>query len=86
MIEVSFSPKFIRRYGALEKELGNEVYEKIELLKNSNNHTSLKVHKLKGRHSDCYSFSVNYKVRVIFEYLSKKEITLLTVGDHEIYK
>ncbi len=86
MIEVAFSPKFMKKYNDLEKDLQDEVYEKITLLKNTKSHSQLKVHKLHGKHSDCFGFSVNYKVRIIFEYLSKKEVVLLTVGDHDIYK
>lgn len=86
MIEVAFSPKFVRRYKTLDKDLCDEIYEKINLLKDQSNHSQLKVHKLKGKLSNYYSFSVNYKIRIVFQYLSKDEIVLLTVGDHDIYR
>ena len=70
----------------LEKGLVEEVLEKIELFKDSENHKILKVHKLQGQLSDLHSFSVNYKIRVVFEYLSKNEAVLLMVGDHDVYR
>ena len=86
MIEVNYKPTFIKSFDNLENDLQNEIIEKIELLKDQRNHKQLKVHKLHGRIKDKYSFSVNYKYRIIFIYESKKEIVLLAVGDHEIYK
>ncbi len=69
----------------LEQGLIEEIFYKIDILKNSNDYTSLKIHKLHGKLKDQFSFSVNYKIRIVFEYESKKEIVLLAVGDHSIY-
>ena len=70
----------------LEKALLYEALEKIELFKNENNHKMLKVHKLHGSFSNYLSFSVNYKFRIIFRYISKSEVLFLDIGDHDIYK
>ena len=83
---VSFKPTFIRQLNKLEPNLQEEALEKVELFKNEKNHRQLKVHKLKGPLLGRYSFSVNYKFRIIFTYLSKKEAVLMAIGDHEIYK
>jgi len=83
---VSFLPSFVKKLKSLELDLQDEVMEKIELFKDEKNHKQLKVHKLHGILSGRYSFSVNYKTRVIFLYFSKNEAVLLAVGDHEIYK
>ena len=83
---VSFLPLFVKKLKSLELDLQDEVMEKIELFKDEKNHKQLKVHKLHGILSGRYSFSVNYKTRVIFLYFSKNEAVLLAVGDHEIYK
>jgi len=85
-MEVSFKPSFIRKFNSLTDELRTETLEKIELFKNTENHRRLRVHRLKGRLSNCYSFSVNYKFRIIFSYLSKNEAVLLAIGDHEVYE
>lgn len=70
----------------LEKSLQDEVFEKIELLKSTENHRVLKVHKLHGELRNCFGFSVNYKIRIVFEYESKNSVILLAIGDHDIYK
>ena len=86
MISVLFKPTFVRQVNKLEKDLQVEVFEKIELFKDLKNHQSLKVHKLHGVLGDCYSFSVNYQTRVVFQYLSKKEVVCVAIGDHEVYR
>jgi mRNA-degrading endonuclease YafQ of YafQ-DinJ toxin-antitoxin module len=86
-MDVAFSPAFLRRFKKLDARLQDEAIEKIELFKDLENHGFLKVHKLNGPFSDCHSFSVNHKTRIIFEYLdrSKGEVVLHAIGDHEIY-
>lgn len=86
MLEINYKPSFISLYEEAEVSLRVEIKEKIALFRNKNNHKSLKVHKLHGKLKACYSFSVNYKIRIVFEYLSKNEVALLAVGDHDLYK
>ena len=85
MLQIMYAPHFVRQFKRLPTELQNEAIEKIEILRHTSNHTSLKVHKLHGRFSRCFSFSVNFKTRIVFEYVSKKEVALLAIGDHRIY-
>ncbi|MBI2476049.1 MAG: type II toxin-antitoxin system mRNA interferase toxin, RelE/StbE family [Candidatus Taylorbacteria bacterium] len=86
MITVSYKPSFIKKVRHLDKELYQEVLDKIELLKDERDHTMLKVHKLHGHFKNCYSFSVDYRIRIIFQYESKKEVVLISIGDHEVYR
>ena len=67
-------------------EVQEEAFERIELFKKVEHHQKLKVHKLKGRLSSHYSFSVTYSHRIVFSYESKNEVVFLTIGDHDIYK
>ena len=60
--------------------------ERINLFKDVENHKKLKVHKLKGRLADVYSFSITYSHRVVFSYESKDAVVFLAVGNHDIYK
>ena len=83
---IHYKPTFLRQYNNLEPQLQEEVTEKIELFKNPQYHKRLKVHKLKGLLSSYYGFSVNYKIRIVFYYLSKKEAVLMVIGNHDIYK
>ncbi|MCC6323755.1 type II toxin-antitoxin system RelE/ParE family toxin [Candidatus Nomurabacteria bacterium] len=85
-MEILYKPIFIRQFNKLEVNLQEEVFEKIELFKNAKNHKLLKVHKLKGKFEDCYSFSVNYSFRIVFSYDSKTRVQFLSIGDHDVYK
>ncbi|MCX6755645.1 MAG: hypothetical protein NT068_03895 [Candidatus Nomurabacteria bacterium] len=86
MLKVIYAPIFVRKFEKLEKDLQDEAFEKIELFKDSKNHESLKVHKLHGRFKNQYSFYVNYKIRIVFEWQNKDEVAFLVIGDHDLYK
>lgn len=85
-MEILFKQTFIRQFNKLENDLQEEVLEKIDVFKNTDNYKILKVHKLKGKLNDEYSFSINYRFRIVFNYLSKKEVVFLYIGDHDVYK
>ena len=82
---VSYKPSFIRQINKLEQSLVDEALDKIDIFKNSPNNPTLKIHKLHGKLKDKWSFSVNYKIRIVFQYESKKEIALLAIDDHDVY-
>ena len=84
-MKVAFTHKFIKTFEKLPAALLEEALQRIELLKDKNNHKALKVHKLHGPLTGKWSFSVNYKIRIIFSFYTKEEIVLLTIGDHKIY-
>ncbi len=80
-----FTPRFVRMIGTLPPDLQEEVYEKVELVQDPKNHPVLKVHKLQGKLKGIWSFSVNYKTRIVFE-ITKEGYLLHAVGDHDVYK
>ncbi|HEY4479278.1 MAG TPA: type II toxin-antitoxin system mRNA interferase toxin, RelE/StbE family [Candidatus Paceibacterota bacterium] len=84
-MEIVYKPTFVRQFDKLELTLQEETLEKITLLKNTKNHKLLKVHKLHGPLAGRYSFSVNYKIRIVFSYTGRKEVVLLAIGDHAVY-
>ena len=86
MIQVSFKASFVKQFNKLDHVLAEEIIEKIALFKNLDNHTKLKVHKLHGKLKTIWSFSVNYKIRIVFIYESKNEVVFLAIGDHDVYK
>jgi len=86
MLNLIYTSIFLKEYNSLEASLQEEVSEKIVLFCNKDNHKNLKVHKLHGALKDRYSFSVNYKIRIVFRYLSSNEVALFDLGDHDLYK
>ncbi len=83
---VRYKPSFIREFKKLPKDLREEASERMELFKDKKNHKKLKVHKLKGKLKDFYSFSVTYSHRIVFMYEGKEEVVFLGIGDHDVYK
>ena len=87
-MEVSYTPAFVRMLVKLPKELQEEALEKIELFRDEKNHDLLRVHKLSGGLKGRYSFSVNYKTRIVFNITKTlpKEARLDAIGDHDVYR
>lgn len=85
-MQVSLSPRFRRRFRKLPLALREEAYEKLLQFEYPENHASLRVHKLKGKFDGAWSFSVNYRYRIVFEWEKKGESAVaLTIGDHTVY-
>ena len=85
-MDVFYTPQFVRQLHKLDKDLQNEAIEKIMLFRDTSNHRTLEAHKLHGHLTGRFAFSVNYKYRILFRYLSKTDVALLAIGDHEVYK
>ncbi len=85
-IKVYFKASFIRQLNKLPTDLQEDAIHRIELFKNGKNHKFLRVHKLSGSLNGCHSFSVDFRNRIVFEYLSAGEVALLSIGDHGIYQ
>ena len=83
---IRYKPSFVREFNKLPADLQEEALERIDLFKDVANHKKLKVHKLKGRLADLYSFSVTYSHRIVFNFDSKTAVVFLAIGSHEIYK
>ncbi|MFA4819104.1 MAG: hypothetical protein WC621_04640 [Patescibacteria group bacterium] len=86
MIKLIFAPVFLKQLKSLPWEIQEEALEKIEFFKNRQNHQVLRAHKLKGNLRGVFSFSVNYRIRIIFQYNTKNEAALLSIGDHDVYR
>lgn len=86
-MEISYSPGFLRSLHSCTAALQKEALEKIELLGDIQNHRTLKVHKLSGSFKDCYAFSVNYHIRILFQYTWKpRRAYLLEIDGHDGYQ
>ncbi len=84
-MDILYTPSFMRQLESLPFELQEEALDAIDDVRTATNHRRLKVHKLKGKLSGRYAFSVNYKIRIVFSYTKEKHILLLAIGDHDIY-
>jgi mRNA-degrading endonuclease RelE of RelBE toxin-antitoxin system len=85
MITVGFTPEFFRKLKKLDPQLKEISFKKIELFRDRSNHKGLEVHKLHGKYTGFWGFSIDRKNRIMFEWISNDEARLHTVGDHDIY-
>lgn len=88
-MNIVYKPKFLRQFKKLPQSLQDEAREKMGLFAENTNHPFLKTHRLKGRLKGFWSFSVNYKDRIVFQYENhegQKRAALLAIGDHGVYQ
>ncbi len=85
-MRIIYSPKFKREYKKLPLKI-KLLAEKREAIFRANPFDSrLKTHKLAGRLQEFWSFSIDYKYRIIFEFAGKDEVHFHSAGDHDIYQ
>lgn len=79
----SFAKK-INRFSAKEKKI---ILQKITLFWENPFNPSLKTHKLKGKLSNFWSFSISFELRIMFRFGKKSgEVEFIDIGTHEIYR
>lgn len=84
-MEVLYTPHFKRDAKRLPTSLRPVVEERLGLFQEDPFAPTLKTHKLEGKLRDFWSFSIDYRYRVIFSFEGKSKIVLHSVGDHSMY-
>lgn len=82
-MKVVFSTRFVKQLAKTDSALAEVIYEAVEKFKDTRNHKTLKVHKLKGSLKNVYAFSATYKIRVLFYYPKKGVAELVMFGPHD---
>lgn len=85
-MRIIYSPTFQKQYRKLTKEIKTAAEEKENIFRANPFDSRLKTHKLHGRLSDLWAFSVTAKVRIIFEFGKKQSVIFHAVGAHDIYE
>lgn len=83
---IQYSYQFIKMYRKLPNEIKDLAQTKEDLFKQDKFHPSLRTHKLNGKMSDVYAFSINHKYRILFEIYDEKIIRFISIGGHDMYK
>lgn len=85
-MDIEYLPKFKRQYKKLSVSVQEEA-ENCEIIFRTNPFdTRLKTHKLKGRFDTYFAFSVNNKIRIIFDFVHAKKARFYQIGTHDIYR
>lgn len=86
-MEIIYSSKFAREYKKLPDDIKNKAEEKEIIFRQNPFDNRLKTHKLNGKLEEFWSFSVDYKHRIIFEISKKgKSFFFHSISDHRIYR
>jgi proteic killer suppression protein len=87
MHKIQYSKAFLKQFKKLSPDLKRKTKEAIKRFEKNPKDLSLKAHKLTGRLDNFYSFSIDYKFRIIFE-IDKQlgQIIFLKVGGHDVYR
>ena len=85
-MKIYYSSKFAKEYKKLPLKL-KTIAEKKELIFRQNPFDSrLKTHRLTGKLKNFWSFSLDFRHRIIFEIVDEKTIWFHAVGTHKIYR
>ena len=85
-LHVGYTTSFIRQFKSLTPEIKEAAHEAIEAFEDRKNHARLKVHKLKEHLRGSYAFSIDYRLRIVFDYSKPDKAVLHTMGDHDVYQ
>lgn len=86
MIEIIYSNKFAREYKRLSIKIKKKAEIKELIFRKNPFNPRLKTHKLTGKLQQFWSFSVDYKHRIIFQFKTKKTVWFHSIGSHQIYR
>ena len=84
-MKIYYSSKFAKEYKALSVGVKKKAEEKEKIFRKNPFDKRLETHKLSDRLKDFWSFSIDHKYRIIFEFADEKTVWFHIVGDHSIY-
>ena len=85
-MKIIYSSKFAHEYKRLPDKI-KIIAEKKELIfRNNPFDPSLETHKLHGKLDEFWSFSIDYKYRIVFEFIESDLVHFHSVGDHSVYR
>jgi addiction module RelE/StbE family toxin len=85
IIAVYYSSQFkksLKKYASSQKQIEKKIKKFLENPFDKSLHT----HKLTGKFSSYWSFSVTYHLRILFEFIDGETVGFVDTGTHEIYK
>lgn len=85
-IEVVYYSSRFKKSLQKYRSLKTKIVKKINLFLENPFHKSLKTHKLSGKLTTYWSFSVDYHLRILFEFIEQNTVGFIDIGTHEIYK
>jgi mRNA-degrading endonuclease YafQ of YafQ-DinJ toxin-antitoxin module len=85
-MKIIYTSKFAREYKKLPEEIQSAAEEKEKIFRKNPFDPVLNTHKLRGRFEEFWSFSVDFKHRIVFEFGNNNNVYFHSIGDHSVYK
>lgn len=89
MTEIAFSSSFKRAFKkrmAGRNPLEEKFWKRLEIFRDNPYDPRLRTHKLSGDLQEFWSFTVEYDVRVVFQFAGKDRAVFQDIGTHdEVY-
>ena len=85
-MKIYYTSKFLSSYRKFPKSVKLDAEKKEKLFRKDPFDPSLKTHKLTGKFKSFWSFSIDRKYRIIFEFTKKNEVLFHKAGPHDIYR
>ncbi len=85
-IQIFYSPGFERSIKKIDRKLKELIKIRESQFKHNCFDPASNTHKLHGPLKYFWSFSINNKVRIIFEFATKSKVVFINIGDHSVYK
>ena len=83
---VHIPPDFEKTFLRLPERIQKLATQKDKWFRNDALDRRLRTHKLKGKLSEYWSYSVNREYRILFRFLGPSEVIYYDIGTHEIYR
>lgn len=83
-MRISYTSHFARAARRVPVPLRGLVEERIGRFQNDPHDPSLRTHKLSGKLAGLWSFAIDRRLRIIFEYVPGG-VLFHSIGDHSIY-
>ncbi len=85
-MEIEYTSHFKRIYQKLPLAVQKKAEKQETVFRNNPLDQRLDTHKLHGKLKAFYSFSVDRRYRIVFQFLTKERAVFLDVGDHDVYR
>jgi mRNA-degrading endonuclease YafQ of YafQ-DinJ toxin-antitoxin module len=84
---IYYHPRFQRSFKRLDPQIQARAEERVALFRSDPFDSRLGAHRLHGKLKNQWSFSVDQRYRILFEFLDKKKekVVFLDIGTHALY-
>jgi len=86
ILKIHVTPHFERAFQKLNPQVKERAAKKDLIFRGNPTDPRLKTHALKGRLKDLWSYPVDYRHRILFEFLKKGEVIYHDIGSHDVYR